>query len=168
MNEQRWAKLIRMYPVSAAALAVMAVVLVVVGIVTTLPADDAAGAGDQVAAPTATAAPTTDATVGATESATAVAATPATPTRSPEEDALALGQQLWTKDAGGVGCQFCHGPAGRGGGVSGEGAPYIRGATKSMIRGALAGGVPLMGFIQLTESELTAVSKYLDYLTANP
>lgn len=167
-----WAALVRAYPVSAATLAVVAVGLVVVAIVTTLPSDTASGSDSQVTAPTAaattTASATAEATAEATESATATAVAPATPTLSAEEEALALGQQIWTKGAGGVGCEFCHGPDARGGGVSGEGAPNIRMATKSMIRGALAGGVPLMTFIKLTEPELTAVSKYLDYLSAQP
>ena len=162
MNEQRWAKLIRMYPVSAAALAVMAVVLVVVGIVTTLPADDATGAGDQVAAPTATVAST--ATAAATEDATAQATVaPTESATAVADDPIAQGKVVW-ETAGGVGCIFCHGATGRGDGAANQGAADIRGFGKSQIQGALAGGVPLMGFIKLTTQELNDVAAYVKYL----
>lgn len=63
-----------------------------------------------------------------------------------------------------MGCAYCHGPEAKGNGVSGLGAPDIRGKTEAQVRAALAGGVPLMSFIKLTDEEIAAVFAYLQYL----
>ncbi|MBI4362664.1 MAG: cytochrome c [Euryarchaeota archaeon] len=63
-----------------------------------------------------------------------------------------------------MGCASCHGMDGKGG-LPGVGAPDIRGASEARVRGALAGGVPLMSsFIKLNDEEVTAVVAYLKYL----
>ena len=98
-----------------------------------------------------------------------VAPAPATSSTSPpRSDLLAQGKLVFEKTAGGVGCAFCHGLDGKGGGISGLGAPDIRGAKEAKVRGALIGGVPLMSFIKLSDEEITAVVAYLQYLNEQP
>lgn len=103
-------------------------------------------------------------TVPAAPEPTATSRPAVQPTVPSGDDALALGQLIFEETAGTIGCAYCHGFTGDGNGAAGEGAPYIRGASKSAIRGALTGGVPLMGFIKLNETELDAVTKYLLHL----
>lgn len=78
-------------------------------------------------------------------------------------DILVKGKLIFEKTAGGVGCASCHGLDGKGG-LPGVGAPDIRGASEAKVRGALAGGVPLMTFIKLGEEEKAAVVAYLQEL----
>jgi len=75
---------------------------------------------------------------------------------------------VFDKTAGGVGCAYCHGLDGKGGGISGLGAPDIRDRKEAQVRGALTGGVPLMSFIKLNDAEITAVVAYLQYLNEQP
>jgi mono/diheme cytochrome c family protein len=75
---------------------------------------------------------------------------------------------VFEKTAGGVGCAFCHGLDGKGGGISGLGAPDIRGKEDARVRGALIGGVPLMSFIKLNDAEITAVVAYVQWLDTQP
>ncbi|MBI4288623.1 MAG: hypothetical protein HY671_09380 [Chloroflexi bacterium] len=82
---------------------------------------------------------------------------------SDSSELVARGKLIFEKTAGGVGCATCHGLDGKGGS-----APYIRGALKSRVRQALAGGVPLMSFIKLGDNEITAVIAYLRYLNEQP
>lgn len=87
----------------------------------------------------------------------------APPATTSNGDSLAKGKVIFEKTAGGVGCASCHGLDGKGG-LPGVGAPDIRGASEARVRGALAGGVPLMSFIKLSDEEKTAVVAYLKYL----
>ena len=162
MNGRNWITLLRDYPVTTATLAVTLAIVAVVAIMTTLPADDVRGASDQVAAPTATAEATVAATATA-EATTEATATPAETATPAPDDPVAQGKVVY-ETAAGVGCIFCHGATGRGDGAANQGAPDIRGFTKAQIQGALAGGVPLMGFIKLTTQELRDVSAYVKYL----
>jgi hypothetical protein len=77
---------------------------------------------------------------------------------------LSEGELIFSKTAGGVGCAYCHGLDGKGEGTAGVNAPGIVGAQESAVRSSLAGAVPLMTFIKLSEAELAAVVTYLDYL----
>jgi hypothetical protein len=47
-------------------------------------------------------------------------------------------------------------------------AANIRGANQAQVRGALAGGVPLMSFIKLNDEEITAVAAYIQWLDTQP
>lgn len=87
---------------------------------------------------------------------------------SEDVELLALGSTLFVVSAGGTGCAVCHGYDAKGGRTTGQaGAPDIRGVGKGGIRGALAGGVPDMAHIDLTEHELTAVAAYISYLSVH-
>lgn len=114
-------------------------------------------------APTTTAAPTPTIPVPAT---VAPSSTPSAGTSN--SDLIAKGKLIFEKTAGGVGCAYCHGLDGKGNGTSGAGAPDIRGASEAKARAALAGGAPLMSFIDLSEDELAAVLAYLQYLLTQP
>lgn len=81
-----------------------------------------------------------------------------------QNDDLTAGRRIYTETAGGVGCAYCHGLDAKGEGVAGLDAPNIVGAQLSAVRSSLAGGVPVMGFIQLNERELAAVAAYLQQL----
>lgn len=119
---------------------------------------------------------TAEPTVAPTSTPPAGAVLPATPQTSTQpagssqSDPLALGKLVFEKTAGGVGCAYCHGLDGKGGGISTPGgeAPDIRGAKEAQLRAALAGGVPLMTFIKLSEEELEAVTAYVQYLNEQP
>ncbi len=124
----------------------------------------------------ATVAPTPVATTSApasTATTPAATATPAaTSAASPSAgglSALAARGKVVFETAGEVGCQDCHGPAGKGGTLkNGQTAPDIRGATYQKVYDALRGGVPNMTFIKLTTAELEAVVEYLQYLNTLP
>jgi mono/diheme cytochrome c family protein/plastocyanin len=93
----------------------------------------------------------------------------APPAEAPEAivwdlEALTLGKLLYEETAGGVGCAYCHGLDGLGEGTAGVEAPNVVGAQEAALRSSLAGAVPLMGFIKLTESEFAAVLLYLKFL----
>lgn len=75
-------------------------------------------------------------------------------------DLVALGEELFQRTAGGVGCAACHGGNGQGTSI----APDIREATRSRIVRALEGGVPQMSNIELTDTEVDAVHRYLQTL----
>jgi len=79
-------------------------------------------------------------------------------------EALKLGKLLYEETAGGVGCAYCHGLDGLGEGTAGVEAPGVVGALEAAVRSSLAGAVPLMSFIKLTETEMAAILMYLQYL----
>ncbi len=81
---------------------------------------------------------------------------------------LAAGKLLYEETAGGDGCASCHGLSGRGDGTKDESAPNIRGASKTAIRSAYSGGIPIMTDYALTEEELEAVAAYVAYLSSLP
>lgn len=89
---------------------------------------------------------------------------PIATTGDPAKDLAAKGKVVFQQTAGGTGCQLCHGMEGRGDGAANLGAPNIRGADISRIRGALQGGVPVMGYIKLSEDELQAVAAFVQSL----
>ncbi len=143
---------------------VSSILLAGVAVLVILPA---CGGASSDTAPTPTV-PQTTATATATPAPTATPTVAPAPTSSAghsSSDPLTLGKEIFEKTAGTVGCAYCHGMDAKGGGISGEGAPDIRGVIKTQIRGALAGGVPLMGFIKLNEEELSAVAAYVEYLS---
>lgn len=124
-------------------------------------------------APTATAtiAPTAVATAAATAAPTAVATSaprPTVPAGGGLSDKLAQGKLIFEKTAGGVGCAFCHNIDGKGNGPANVNAPNIRGKTEADIRAAVAGGVPMMAIVKLTDAEYEAVASYLDHLSTLP
>ena len=83
-------------------------------------------------------------------------------------DLLARGKSLYEETAGGLGCAYCHGLSGRGDGSADVNAANIRGLGEPQIRAALGGGVAMMGFIELSDDEITAVAVYLQYLATQP
>lgn len=110
------------------------------------------------AAPEPVATPPGDASSPGTGAAPTAAATPGV------DAIVALGKKVY-ETAGGDGCQDCHGPEAKGRQTkSGTNAPNIRGATEQKLRDALAGGAALMTFLKLSEQEIEAVIKYLEYL----
>ena len=125
-------------------------------------------------APTQLSSPAAAPAATATPRPTTNAATPANPqtanqpANTPSTDLLAKGKLIFEKTAGGTGCAYCHGLDGKGQGPSGLAAPPNRGASEEKVRAALAGGVPVMSFIKLTEDEITAVVAYLRYLGEQP
>lgn len=105
----------------------------------------------------------------------AASAAPAAPAAAPAQnttsqgsaaDQIERGKLIFQKTAGGVGCQYCHGPEGKGGASAANSvnAPNIRGTTEAKLRAALAGGAALMTFIKLTDQEIEDVLAYLQYL----
>lgn len=80
---------------------------------------------------------------------------------SPEE-LLAQGEEIFQKTAGGVGCQYCHGPDGKG-----KIGPNIRGKPEEAIQNAL-GLVLQMQIVKLNDQEIRAVAAYLKYLETQP
>ncbi|MBI2916644.1 MAG: cytochrome c [Chloroflexi bacterium] len=98
-----------------------------------------------------------------------VAPAPNTSSTGPTStDLLARGQLLYDKTAGGVGCAHCHALDGKGQGPAQVNAPNIRGKTEGDVRAAIQGGVPMMGFLILTDEDITAVVAYLQYLNEQP
>ncbi len=119
-------------------------------------------------APTATAT-STPASAPATSSPPASAPT-STPTTgsggsTSEQQILARGKVVFEKEAGGIGCQACHGLDGKG--TQGPG-PNIRGKSEGTVRAAIQGGVVMMSFIKLSDEDITAVAAYLQYLATEP
>ena len=127
-------------------------------------------ANSQPATRTTNALPQATATSAPVASATSPAnpQTTSQPANQSTNDPLAQGKLIFEKTAGGTGCAYCHGLDGKGQGPSGLGAPPNRGASESKVRAALAGAVPVMSFIKLTEEEITAVVAYLRYLGEQP
>jgi DNA-binding beta-propeller fold protein YncE/mono/diheme cytochrome c family protein len=78
---------------------------------------------------------------------------------------FALGQTIFEKTAGGIGCAACHGMNARGGAQLG--APDIRGANEERVRAALA-GVAVMSRITLNDTEIAAVVAHLQELNKQP
>ena len=125
---------------------------------------------------TGSAAPTSSAPAATVPAAPATSAAPAAANAQPPaqtgnqaaNDLLAKGKLVFDKTAGGTGCAYCHGFDGKGAGPAGVGAPDNRGASEEKLRNALAGGVPLMTYIKLTDEEITAVVAYLKYLNEQP
>ena len=71
---------------------------------------------------------------------------------------LARGKAIFETEAGGIGCDTCHGPD-----AAGLVGPDIRGKDSVDIVAALA-SVPQMSFIRLNRDDLLAVQEYLRYL----
>lgn len=72
-----------------------------------------------------------------------------------EVDLVALGEDVFQRSAGGIGCQTCHGED-----ASGGIAPSIIGRNSAEIIGAL-GRVDAMAFISITAEEVDAIEAYL-------
>ncbi|MDA1258416.1 MAG: c-type cytochrome [Chloroflexi bacterium] len=108
---------------------------------------------EPTAVPTAIPTITPEATVGPV-------ATPSA--EPPSSDLFDLGKLVYEETAGNEGCDKCHGLDGTGSGT-GEGAPDIRGASRSAVREALRGAFD-MSDIKLTNEELAAVIEYLQFL----
>lgn len=77
-----------------------------------------------------------------------------------DAELLAVGEDLFQRSAGGVGCAACHGPDGHGTSV----APNIIGMPKARIERAIDGGVPQMSIVELDDTQLEAVFRYLQTL----
>ncbi len=99
---------------------------------------------------------------------TAAPALTPSPTASSNSALLAQGKLIFEKTAGGLGCAFCHGLDGRGVGPAQITAPNIRSKSEGDVRAAIQGGVAMMGFIKLTDEDITAVAAYLQYLATQP
>ena len=119
--------------------------------------------------PTATAKPTATATPRPTATPTATPVSEETSHISdPEntdtdEEQFLLGERIFKTDAGdGIGCQYCHGPEGRG-----NIGPNIRGKFPGDIRFALE-SVGAMEFLRLGQKKVEAVSVYLRWLATQP
>lgn len=124
-------------------------------------------------APAATATATKAPVATPTAAPTAVAAATATsqptaPTGNGLSAQLEQGKLIFEKTAGGVGCAFCHKIDGKGNGPANVNAPSIRGKTEADIRAAVAGGVPMMAIVKLTDAEFEAVAAYVAYLDTLP
>ena len=106
---------------------------------------------------------TTTTTVPGTTTTTPGQTTTSTVEANPDNDeVLALGEVLFQEQAGGGGCQECHGRDAEGT-VDG---PNITGASRSAITTALNGGIPDMDFRpRLTYDEIEAVYQYMLWLT---
>jgi mono/diheme cytochrome c family protein len=122
--------------------------------------------------PPPTPTPTPVATVAPTAVPAPVSSAVATPvvTTPPVEidsEQLEEGRVIYEVTGGKDGCAFCHGLDARGVGLATESAPDVRGATRSMIRTALADTLD-MSDIKLSGSQITAVVEYLRYLAAQP
>ncbi len=80
-----------------------------------------------------------------------------------EEVPFILGERIFKEAAAeGVGCQYCHGPDGRG-----NVGPNIRGKRPGDIGFALD-TVDAMQFIHLNQEKVEAVSVYLQWLATQP
>lgn len=88
------------------------------------------------------------------------------PAIAQDADLIARGKLLFEETAGDVGCAMCHGMEATG--DADAGAPSIRGVTDAQMKSALAGAVPVMEFIQLTDAERKAVHAYLQSLAQGP
>ncbi len=121
--------------------------------------DESPGTAVQAAtvAPVATVAAPATATVLPTEPPTNAASPGAAPS-GPGSDPRALGEEIYQKTAGGVGCQYCHGSD-----ASGGIGPAIINRSSAEIAGALD-RVEAMSFILLETEEILAVAEYLAYL----
>jgi mono/diheme cytochrome c family protein len=85
-----------------------------------------------------------------------------TSTPAPEGDIVALGERLYQKEAGGIGCQYCHGQDARG-----DVGPNIRGKSLAAILQAV-GTIPNMQMMaNLTDEEFEAIAAYLETLTVD-
>ncbi|MBI3959753.1 MAG: hypothetical protein HY328_13165 [Chloroflexi bacterium] len=80
------------------------------------------------------------------------------PISSVADPRVALGETVFQKTAGGVGCQLCHGPDARG--LVG---PNIVGKTEDAIRAQFETNAQ-MQFIILSDKEMSAVATYLQFL----
>ncbi len=111
------------------------------------------------AAPT-TAAPTTAAPTTVPATTSAPTTTEAPPGSLPPDSAamLALGEELFQRTAGGIGCQACHGTDALGGA-----GPNILGKSADTIRVQLESNES-MAFIILDAEEIEAIAVYLDFL----
>jgi mono/diheme cytochrome c family protein len=121
--------------------------------------------------PTATSAPTAipEPTAAPTESEQEAAEIPMPDTPSdtnggsPSEDELvALGEEIYQRTAGGIGCQACHGVD-----ASGDVGPNILGKSAQTIQTQLESN-EAMQFIILSDSEIQALAAYLGWLESQP
>ncbi len=135
--------------------------VVTVAVPTPTPTPEPTAAPESAAAPTAIAEVTDGGTPTAEDLASELAATPTPepaeePAEGPDqEELIEQGKLIFLETAGGVGCQYCHGPDG-----SGMVGPDIRGATGLMVQGALD-RAPDMLFITLEPWEFYAIEAYL-------
>lgn len=137
---------------------------------TTVATATVAPAPSPSATPTAGPAPTAVATLAPTATATAAPTVVATATAGSSglSAQLEQGKLIFEKTAGGVGCAFCHNIDGKGKGPANVEAPNIRGKTEADVRAAVAGGVPMMTIVKLSDAEYEAVAAYLTYLGTQP
>lgn len=76
------------------------------------------------------------------------------------DDLLAQGERIFLIEAGGTGCDYCHGDTGAGDiGIG----PNIRGRTFDEIKTSLR-TVPEMDMVHLSDAEIEALVVYLQYL----
>ncbi len=87
-----------------------------------------------------------------------ISGTAATP---PAADLVALGEELFQRTAGGIGCQACHGSD-----ALGDFGPNILGKSAETIKVQLDTNEN-MTFIILTDEEIEAIAAYLAVLQAN-
>ena len=132
----------------------------------------ACGGGSSAAAdpaPETTSVATTVAVAVVPTSTSAAAAPPSTVTATSEAprditagstDLVALGEELFQRTAGGIGCQACHGKD-----ALGDVGPMILGKSAETIKVQLDFN-PNMAFIILTDEEVDAIAAYLGVLQA--
>jgi mono/diheme cytochrome c family protein len=90
-----------------------------------------------------------------------VTSTTTTKLSATDDEALAIGKNVFEVSAAGVGCASCHGLDAQG---TADG-PNIIGSSKAAISDAIEGGEIDMHEINLTPEELEAVYRYLVFLT---
>jgi mono/diheme cytochrome c family protein len=89
-----------------------------------------------------------------------VASTVSGVTNGSAGDPVKTGEGLYQKTAGGIGCAGCHGTD-----ATGKVGPNIRGSSSAQIKTALQ-TVTAMSFLKLADSDIDAVSAYLNSLGA--
>jgi mono/diheme cytochrome c family protein len=87
-----------------------------------------------------------------------IAATVSGATNGSSGDPVKLGETLFQRTAGGIGCAGCHGAD-----ASGKVGPNIIGSSSVQIKTALQ-TVTAMSFLKLADSDIDAVSAYLSSL----
>ena len=87
-----------------------------------------------------------------------IAATVSGATNGSSGDPVKMGETLFQRTAGGIGCAGCHGAD-----ASGKVGPNIIGSSSVQIKTALQ-TVTAMSFLKLADSDIDAVSAYLNSL----
>ncbi len=121
--------------------------------------EPATSATTLAAAPTTVAASTAAPTTAAATTTTTAGPDPA-PTSTGAADVVALGEELYQRTAGGIGCQACHGTDGLG-----DVGPAVIGKDAATIKIQLETN-EAMTFIVLSDAEIEAVAAYLAVLQA--